>query len=102
MDFADELLDQQPSEERRRQQRMAKMARLPREEVIEVTEGATAYRGVVTSVTVAGEQVIIMAKTGSALMIAHQKITNFAEFKCGLVHKAVIMAARDVEIDDEL
>lgn len=81
---------------------MAKRARMPMEEVLRVKKGAPAYRGVVTAIEVAGEQVIIMAKTGSALMIAHQKITNFEDFRCGLVHKAVVMAARDVEVDDEL
>lgn len=102
MKISDDLLDQQPDEERRRQQRMAKKARLPREEVKRAKRGAACYKGVVTAVDVGGEQVIIMAKNGKALMAAHQAITNFAEFRLGLVHKAVVMSAADVDIDDEL
>lgn len=102
MDWDDGLLDQTPAEERRRQQKMARKVKMPREDIVSITEGAPGYRGVVTTVSVAGEDIIIMAKNGSTLMIAHQMITNFAEFRCGLVHKAVVVAARDVEIDDEL
>jgi len=81
---------------------MARIARMPREDVVSIKEGAPGYRGVATTINVAGEDIIIMAKAGSALMIAHQMLTNFADFRVGLVHKAVLVAARDVEIDDEL
>lgn len=102
MDWDDGLLDQTPAEERRRQQKMARKVKMPREDVVSITEGAPGYRGVATTISVAGEDIIIMAKNGSALMIAHQKLTNFAEFQTWLVHKAVLVAARDVKIDDEL
>lgn len=102
MEFSDELLDQQPVEERRRHQKAGKKASLPTEEAVRVKRGAVAYRGAVTAVTVAGEEVIIMAKNSRSLMIAHQKLTKFAEFRLGLVHKAVIMSASDVDLDDEL
>jgi hypothetical protein len=102
MDWPDELLDQQPAEERRRQAKMGKKLKIPAEHVLEVTKGAPCYKGVVTAIEVAGVQVILMARTSSDLMIAHQKITNFADFRLGLVHKAGIMAARDVSLDDEL
>jgi hypothetical protein len=102
MDWKDELLDQQPEEERRRQQKMGRKLKMPREHVLKVDKGAACYKGVVTAIEVAGVQVILMARTGSELMVAHQKITNFADFRCGLVHKAGIMAATSITLDDEL
>lgn len=102
MNLDDELLDQQPEEERRRQQKMGRKMKMPREEVLKVEKGATCYKGVVTAIEVAGVQVILMARNSSELMIAHQKITKFADFRLGLVHKAGIMAASSITLDDEL
>ena len=98
----DDLIDQQPHEERVRQQKAARHVKLPRESALKVEKGAAAYLGVATAINVAGEDVIILAKNSLALMTVHQRITNFADFKLGLVHKAVIMAASSVELDDEL
>jgi hypothetical protein len=102
MNWDDEALDQTPAEERRRQQKMARQVKMPREDILSVTEGAPGYRGVATALKIAGQDFIIMAKNGSALHIVHQNITNFAEYKTGLVHKCVLMSARDVQIDDDL
>jgi methyl coenzyme M reductase subunit C-like uncharacterized protein (methanogenesis marker protein 7) len=102
MNWDDELLDQQPDEERRRHQKLGRKANMPREEVLKVEKGASCYKGVVTAVKVAGVEVIIMARNSSELMIAHQKITNFADYRLGLVHKAGIMPASAITLDDEL
>lgn len=102
MNWDDDVLDQTPAEERRRQQKMARQVKMPREEIISVTEGAPGYRGVATALRIAGEDFIIIAKNGAALHVVHQNITNFKEYSTGLVHKVVMMAARDVQIDDEL
>lgn len=102
MNLDDELLDQQPAEERARQAKMGRKMSMPREEVLKVEKGAACYKGVVTAIKVAGVEVIIMARNSSDLMVAHQSITNFAEFRLGLVHKAGIMAASSITLDDEL
>jgi methyl coenzyme M reductase subunit C-like uncharacterized protein (methanogenesis marker protein 7) len=102
MKLDDELLDQQPEEERRRQQKMGRKMKMPPEEVLRVEKGAACYKGVVTAITVAGVEVIIMCRNSSDLMIAHQNITDFKEFRLGLVHKAGIMAASSITLDDEL
>lgn len=102
MNFKDKLVDQYTDDQKARMRAGARAAKLRREDVVEVVEGAPVVLGVATVVSVAGEDVVIMARSGMALMTAHQKITNFAEFSCGKAYKVGMIQVSDITIDDEL
>ena len=81
---------------------ITRKAKIPAEKIISVRNGATCYTGIATSFTLAGEDVIIIARTLNQLNIIYNKYFPSVTLRVDFCYDVTMLARSDSTIDDEL
>lgn len=80
----------------------AGLSTFPLEAILEVTPGAMAYRGSAMAVTIAGENVIVLARSLSSLNIVFNKLEPGETLMANKCPDIVIVQRAEATLDDEL
>lgn len=73
---------------------------MSKEILLSVREGCNAYKGIATSIPLAGQQVVIMAKSVNALNIIYNKYFPNETLRLGLCYEVVLTAAAYATLDE--